>query len=235
MASGKNLKATWTQALLTFFLPIFLISFLRWAVVEPFVIPSGSMLPGLQLLDHVLVKKFSYGLKFPFSNQWVINWAWPRSGEIAVFKYPHQPSVYYIKRVIGTPGDEVLFKDGQLTVNGKIWSLTPVAPPTGSDENFDYFQETSPSGTYIVRYRKGSLRSSEELKATLADGEYFMMGDNRDESMDSRYWGHLPAGLLVGRAWVIMFGCRETLPSNAMLCNPSTLRGDRFWVKVSKD
>lgn len=234
MEKKKNLKATWPQALFSFFLPILLIAFLRWAIVEPFVIPSGSMYPNLQLLDHVLVKKFSYGLKFPFSDRWIVTWSPPQAGEIAVFKYPRQPSVYYIKRVIGVPGDEIVFKNGELTINGQRWTLNPISVPAGEDENFDYFEEQSVHEKHLVRYRRGSLRSTEELNVKLPEGEYFMMGDNRDESMDSRYWGNLPAGLFVGRAWRIVFGCGQTLPSNAMLCDPTTLRFDRFFLKVSK-
>jgi signal peptidase I len=233
-SNGSKLKATWSQALVTFFIPIFLVGFLRWAIVEPFVIPSGSMLPTLHIHDHVLVKKFSYGLKLPFSDVWMIRWGMPQRGEIAVFKYPKQPSVYFIKRVIGLPGDEILFKNGNLTVNGQAWKLESTQPPGDSDTFFDYSFESSGPEKHIVRYRQGTLKSDEEFKIKLAYNEYFMMGDNRDESMDSRYWGALPEGLLVGRAWKIIIGCDETLPSNSMLCNPATLRKDRFWLKVSE-
>lgn len=231
---ATGLKATWSQAILTFLIPIFLIGFVRWAVVEPFVIPSGSMLPNLHIHDHVLVKKFSYGLKVPFSDVWIVRWGMPQRGEIAVFKYPKQPSVYFIKRVIGVPGDEILFKNGLLTIDGKEWKVTPTETPADADTNFDYSIESSGDEQHIVRYRQGMLKSDEEFKIKLADNEYFMMGDNRDESMDSRYWGPLPAGLLVGRAWKIVIGCDETLPSNSMLCNPATIRPDRFWLKVSQ-
>jgi signal peptidase I len=210
------------------------VGFLRWAFIEPFIIPSGSMLPNLHIHDHVLVKKFSYGLKFPFSDTWIMRWGMPKRGHIAVFKYPKQPSVYFIKRVIGVPGDEISFKNGTLTINGQIWPLHLVEKPIDADENFDYFEETSGNETHIVRYRQGDLKSQEDYHIKLNDHEYFMMGDNRDESMDSRYWGTLPEGLLVGRAWRIILGCDETLPSNSMICNPSTLRRDRIWLKVTE-
>jgi signal peptidase I len=231
---AKSLKATWSQALLTFLIPILIVGLIRWILIEPFIIPSGSMLPNLHIHDHVLVKKFSYGLKLPFSDVWVLRWGMPQRGEIAVFKYPKQPSVYFIKRVIGLPGDELLFKGGILTINDQEWKQVPIATPTDADTNFDYFEESSGSEKHIVRYRHGELKSDEEFKTKLLNGEYFMMGDNRDESMDSRYWGALPEGLLVGRAWRIVIGCEETLPSNSMLCNPATLRKDRFWLKVSQ-
>ena len=230
----RNYKATWSQAILTFLFPIFLVGFIRWALVEPFVIPSGSMQPNLHIHDHILVKKFSYGIKIPFSNIWLIRWGQPLRGEISVFKYPMQPGVFYIKRVIGVPGDQLKFKSGILTVNGVEWKQTSVPAPIDADPNFDYFEESSGLEKHTIRYRTGNLKSDEEFNIKLLDGEYFMMGDNRDESMDSRYWGVLPEALLVGRAWKIVIGCEETLPSNSMLCNPSTLRKDRFWIEVSQ-
>lgn len=231
---NKNFKATWPQALIAFLIPIVLVGFVRWALIEPFVIPSGSMLPNLHIHDHIFVKKFSYGLKFPFSDVWMFRWGMPQRGEIAVFKFPKQPSVYFIKRVIGLPGDEIVFKSGILTINGQEWNQVLTETPADADTNFDYFKESSGREVHIVRYRQGVLKSDEEFKTKLSEGEYFMMGDNRDESLDSRYWGALPEGLLVGRAWRILIGCEETLPSNSMLCNPATLRTDRFWLKVSE-
>ncbi len=231
---GQGLKATWPQAIFSFLLPLMLVGLIRWAVVEPFVIPSGSMLPNLHIHDHVLVKKFSYGLKIPFSNVWLIQWGKPQRGEIAVFKFPKQPTVFYIKRVIGIPGDDLTFKSGILTINGEEWKQSTIEAPADADSHFDYFEESSGPEKHTIRYRIGNLKSDEEFSIKLQDGEYFMMGDNRDESMDSRYWGILPEKLLVGRAWKIVIGCEETLPSNSMLCNPATLRWDRFWIKVTQ-
>lgn len=231
---GKSLKTTWSQALLTIIIPIIIVGFIRWVLVEPFIIPSGSMLPNLHIHDHVLVKKFSYGLKIPFSDVWIFRWGMPQRGEIAVFKFPKQPSVYFIKRVIGLPGDEISFKSGVLTINGEEWKQEPAETPPDANRDFDYFNESSGQERHIVRYRQGVLKSDEEFRTKLGNDEYFMMGDNRDESMDSRYWGALPEGLLVGRAWKIIIGCDETLPSNSMLCNPTTLRRDRFWLEVSQ-
>ena len=231
--SPHGLQATWFQALWTFFLPIMIVILVRWAVVEPFIIPSGSMIPNLHIHDHVLVKKFSYGLKIPFSDTWMVRWGEPKRGEIAVFKYPKQPSVYFIKRVIGMPGDEIRFKSHQLTVNGVTWSLKPTKSPSElDDEGFSYFLESSGQESHLVRYRKSELKSDDEYRIKLGPHEYFMMGDNRDDSLDSRYWGPLPEGLLVGRAWRIIMGCDETLASNSMICNPMTIRKDRIWLKI---
>lgn len=228
-----SLKGTWFQAVTSFLFPILFIGFFRWALFEPFVIPSGSMIPNLVIHDHVLVKKFSYGLKVPFTDHWIVQWAYPTPGDVVVFKYPKNTSVYYIKRLIGKPGDTIEFKDGQLTVNGQTWTLTPTSPPVGADEEFDYFIEDTGRDTHVIRYRKGDLRSKEEFKITLQDDEYYMMGDNRDESLDSRYWGIVNRKLLVAPAWKVLIGCEETLASNSMLCNPATFKKDRFWKEVS--
>lgn len=234
MEKVKSLKATWSQAVITFLIPIFLIGFIRWALIEPFVIPSGSMLPNLYIHDHILVKKFSYGLKVPFTDSWILNWGMPQRGEIAVFKYPKQPSVYYIKRIIGLPGDDIVIKEGEIIINGQKWTRTPIQAPQDSDTIFNYYEESSGDEKHTVRYRSEDLKSQFDYSIKLGENEYFVMGDNRDDSMDSRYWGPLPQGLLVGRAWKIVIGCDETLPSNTMVCNPATIRKDRFWLKVSQ-
>jgi signal peptidase I len=229
----KDLRANWAQAVKALFLPIFIFALVRWAIFEPFVIPSGSMIPNLLIHDHILVKKFSYGLKIPFSDKWIIKWGMPKRGEIAVFKYPQKPGVYFIKRTIGLPGDELIFKSGQITVNGDPWKLEPIPTPENSEEGYDYYKESSESGTHTVRYRTSESKSNDEFKIKLKTGEYFMMGDNRDDSLDSRFWGTLNEGLLVGRAWKIIIGCGETLPTNSMICDPITLKKDRFWKEVS--
>ena len=233
MRKGK--QGTWSQALWGFFLPLLVVGFFRWALFEPFVIPSGSMLPGLQIHDHVLVKKFSLGLKIPFTDTWLVKWGEPESGQVIVFKYPLNQSVYYIKRLIGKPGDEIVFANGRIKINGIEWAQVPIEPPAQSDPRFEYFRETSPEGlSYVVRYRAGELRSQEAYAVKLSSDEYYALGDNRDESMDSRYWGVIKSNLLVSPAWRVIIGCGATLQSNAMLCNPMTIRWDRFWLDISK-
>lgn len=231
----KSLKGTWSQALVGFALPLLIIGFIRWALVEPFVIPSGSMLPGLQIHDHILVQKFSLGLKVPFTDTWLVKWADPVPGDVIVFKYPMNPSVYYVKRLVGVPGDEIEFVNGELTVNGQKWEQSPIPPPADADPRFDYFRETASNGqSQTVRYRAGDLRSQEKITVKLGSGEYYALGDNRDESMDSRYWGVIKTHQLVAPAWKVLIGCDATLESNAMLCDPTTLRMSRFWLDISK-
>lgn len=230
----KSLKGTWPQALWSFLIPLLVIGFIRWAVFEPFVIPSGSMLPGLQIHDHLLVKKWIYGLKIPFMDTWLIRWSQPKRGEVLVFKYPQNPSVFYIKRVVGVPGDLVEFENGELTVNGVKWQQSIIETPKDTDPRYNYFQETTDLGTHhVVRYRGGDSRTQEKMSVKLEDGEFYALGDNRDESMDSRYWGVIEAHELVAPAWKVLLGCEATLKSNAMLCDPSTIRKDRFWISIS--
>jgi len=230
----KNLKGTWPQALLSFLIPLLVIGIIRWALFEPFVIPSGSMLPGLQIHDHLLVKKWTYGLKIPFMDTWLIRWSEPNRGEVLVFKYPQNPSVFYIKRVVGVPGDLVELENREITLNGVKWQQEPVDVPDGADPGYDYFRETTDLGSsHVVRYRSGYLRTQEKISVKLEDGEYYALGDNRDESMDSRYWGVIETHELVAPAWRVLLGCESTLKSNAMLCDPSTIRKDRFWIPIS--
>ncbi len=230
----KSKKGTWSQALISFFIPLLIIGFIRWAVFEPFVIPSGSMLPGLQIHDHILVQKWHLGLKLPFTDIWLIQWAKPQRGEVLVFKYPQNPSVFYIKRVVGTPGDLVEFENGEITVNSKKWQQVAIDPPADADPGFDYFRETTSEGrAHTIRYRGYGLKSAEKVSIQLGDDEYYVFGDNRDESMDSRYWGVVKNHQLVAVAWRVLIGCFETLESNAMLCDPSTLRRERFWLDIS--
>lgn len=230
----KSLKGTWPQAIWSFLVPLLIIGLIRWAIFEPFVIPSGSMLPGLQIHDHILVKKWTYGLKIPFLDTWLIRWSQPKRGEVLVFKYPQNPSVYYIKRVVGTPGDLVEFENGELTVNGIKWQQDKIDTPEGADINYDYFQETTDLGSrHVVRYRSSNARTQEKISVKLEDDEYYALGDNRDESMDGRFWGVIETHELVAPAWRVLLGCEATLKSNAMLCDPSTIRKDRFWIPIS--
>ncbi len=229
---GKSRKGTWWQALSAFLLPLVILGFIRWAVIEPFVIPSGSMIPNLLIHDHVLVKKYSYGLKVPFTDIWILQWAMPNHGDVVVFKYPENTSVYYIKRLIGLPGDSIRLNGRHLEVNGKSWTLESIEDFPNGDPEFDYYYESSGAEKHIVRFRKGTDSSIDELKLTLKDDEYFFMGDNRDESHDSRFWGQVQKKWLVAPAWKVLLGCEETLTSNSMLCDPSTIRWNRIWKDI---
>lgn len=229
-AETRNLKGTWNQAILTFLFPIILVMTLRWALVEPFVIPSGSMIPNLLIHDHILVQKFAYGLHVPFTNKWLMRWSEPQRGDIVVFKYPQNPEIYYIKRLIGVPGDTVEVKNGRITVNGEKLNLTPFESPK-NEKGFFYFQEINGSKTYPVRFLFEDNQGEFQVYK-IPEGQFFFMGDNRDQSSDSRVWGNVNEELIVGKAWVIWLSCENTLPTMTFVCDPSQIRFERLFKKL---
>lgn len=186
------------------FFPVLLIVFLlRGFIVEPFRIPSGSMIPSLYIGDFILVNKFAYGLKMPVFNKVLFEVDKPKRGDVAVFKYPRDPSVDYIKRVIGVPGDHIAYYKKALYVNGKEIKRKRIGEYSGPGEQ-------NKAGEYVedllgVEHNVLIIASRPGLDAEyiVPPGHYFMMGDNRDNSNDSRYWGVVPEKYLVGKAFMI--------------------------------
>lgn len=230
--SGKSLKATWSQALWSFLWPVLAVLTVRWAIAEPFVIPSGSMIPNLLVHDHIFVSKFSYGLSIPFTKKSLVTWSQPRRGDIVVFRFPDNPDVYYIKRLIGLPKDKIKVVDGVIQVNSQDFNLKPFdfVPP---DSEFKYFEESNGQKNYVVRFLDYDNRVKETQEITVREGHYFFMGDNRDQSNDSRYWGQVPEANVVGKAQFIWLSCDSTLESAPYLCDPSQIRWKRLftWLK----
>lgn len=186
----------------SFFPLILVVLVLRSFIGEPFRIPSGSMLPTLLVGDFILVNKFAYGLRLPVVDTKIMDVGAPARGDVIVFRYPEEPRVDFIKRVVGLPGDHVVYRDKQLFINGE-------AVPQ---------EDAGPYGSYPVealqrrRERLGGVehellvmpgRQAGELEFSVPEGEYFVMGDNRDNSNDSREWGTVPEGNLVGRAFLV--------------------------------
>jgi len=208
----------WTAGLFPVILAVFV---LRSFLYEPFKIPSGSMIPTLRVGDLILVNKFHYGVRLPVFNTKLWDNHDPQRGDVMVFRYPPQPSLDYIKRVIGVPGDEVAYLNKQLTVNGE-----PV-PRAAQPEFFDnetmryarQFRETLGTRSYntlndddraafINRtsdfpFLDQCRYSVEGVTCKVPAGHYFMMGDNRDNSLDSRYWGFVPEANIVGKAFFV--------------------------------
>lgn len=229
MAASPSKKGTWNQAIQAFLVPIFLVLGIRWAVIEPFVIPSGSMIPNLLIHDNILVQKLSFGLKVPFSEKWIFQWARPQRGDVVVFRYPENKDVFYIKRLVGLPGDKLEITSGRVSVNGEELKLSPFSE--APDDEFYYFLESNGAKEYPVRF----LTEASHGRATsieIPQGQYFFMGDNRDQSSDSRAWGFVANDLLVGRAWVVWLSCDNTLPNMTFVCDPSQLRWERIFKKV---
>jgi len=180
---------------------ILVVLVLRSFVVEPFRIPSGSMEPTLLPGDFILVNKFAYGLRLPVLNSKIFNSGEPRRGDVVVFRYPEDPSIAYIKRVVGLPGDTLEYRNKQLTINGEPMPQTKLPAANGIAINgFEQRQETLGNVTHTIQVRRGNdLPWSYQVP----EGHYFVMGDNRDNSKDSRFWGPLPEGNLIGKAFLI--------------------------------
>ena len=210
----------WTAGLFPVILAVFL---LRSFLFEPFKIPSASMLPTLQIGDLILVNKFTYGLRLPVINTKITAGTPPARGDVMVFRYPPKPSLDYIKRVVGVPGDEVAYLNKKLTINGQ--AISKDALPEYFDQNkMQYYKEFSEklgdkphqllnddnrragvSEVEVIPFpnQKNCRYSVEGVVCTVPEGHYFMMGDNRDDSLDSRYWGFVPDKNIVGRAFFV--------------------------------
>jgi signal peptidase I len=208
------------------FFPVILVVFLlRSFLYEPFKIPSGSMVPTLLVGDFILVNKYTFGIRLPVINKKIIEVNSPKRGDVMVFRYPENPSKDFIKRVVGTPGDAVEYKNKRLTINGQVIATEKAGIFTEVDERmnmtqFDQFTEklgdkphsmmVNPLSRVIslsqVRqfpYNKNCVYNEEGVSCKVPEGHYFMMGDSRDNSDDSRYWGFVPEENIVGKAVLI--------------------------------
>lgn len=194
------------------FFPILLIVILlRSFVAEPFRIPSGSMIPTLEIGDFILVKKYAYGIKLPIIHKKVLEIAEPKRGDVVVFRFPPNPKINYIKRLIGLPGDVIeRTNDKQLIINGKVVNLESTEElvinsgnTMGQHNSGLKLKETLPNGlTHNLLHFPEKLEQGAG-KWIVPDGHYFMMGDNRDNSSDSRFWGFVPEENLVGQASLV--------------------------------
>lgn len=189
------------------FFPVILVVFLiRSFVVEPFKIPSGSMMPTLLAGDFILVNKFTYGLRVPILNNTFLEIGKPERGDVIVFHYPPDPSIDYIKRVIGVPGDKIAYRDKRLYVNGKKLDVEFVDDYqyVGAGLNMVYakrYEEELDGKTHEILIEEDTIVVDAEVE--VPPGHYFAMGDNRDNSRDSRVWGFVPENNLVGKAFFI--------------------------------
>ena len=190
----------------SFFPVVLIVLLLRSFIAEPFRIPSASMMPTLLIGDFILVNKFTYGIRFPVLNKKIIELNEPKRGDIVVFRYPKDPTVDYIKRVIGLPGDRVTYYNKKLRINGVPATQVSLGRYQGVGQGEDmtgneHLLEDLTGVEHSILIRNGSL--SAEGVYVVPNGSYFMMGDNRDNSNDSRYWGAVPEENIVGRAFFI--------------------------------
>ena len=191
----------------SFFPVLLFVLLIRSFVFEPFRIPSGSMMPTLLQGDYIFVKKYSYGLRWPVIEQKFIELGEPQRGDVVVFRLPSNPSINYIKCVVGLPGDQIVYANHQVTVNGQQMELTK-HPQTRLQESGLVFIEQLDEREHEIRVSRPNDTSTERVYQ-VPDGHYFMMGDNRDNSQDSRYIGAIRETHLVGeavRVWMHMDG-----------------------------
>ena len=194
----------WSRAM---FPVLLLVLALRTFVAEPFRIPSGSMMPTLRVGDLVLVSKYSYGLRLPVSHARVLETGAPARGDVAVFRYPKDPDIDYIKRVVGLPGDRVTYQGKRLTVNGRGYpqrAARPWRPERPRRPARDYVRAVE----YVADARAHAILLDRRAppfahRFAVPPGHYLVLGDNRDHSSDSRMWGFVPESHLVGRAWLV--------------------------------
>ncbi len=226
----KKKKSTIREYAEAFFTALLIAFFLRTFVVEAFKIPSKSMVPTLLVGDHIFVNKFIYGLRIPFTKKWITHFQEPKRGEVVVFIYPRNESLDFIKRVVGLPGDKIQVEDQNLLINGEKINTYPViisgvdtqdnrrlniekieGPDFGNRfASLPYFTEwkeyrffvedLKETPHFIQRYHFGR---HEQFSLTVPPGHFFVMGDNRDNSSDSREWGFVPMENLKGRAMFV--------------------------------
>ena len=221
LAARLERQPTWVAYTGSFFPVIAAVFLFRSFLFEPFKIPSSSMVPTLQIGDLILVNKYTYGLRLPIVNKKIVDINNPKRGDVMVFKFPKDPSLDYIKRVVGIPGDKIVYRNKRLSVNGQELSYEKLP---------DYLDEERL--TYFSHYREGLSGVSHEIlnddrvpgyvpspdafpqhelchynlegfECTVPAGHYLMMGDNRDNSLDSRYWGFVPDQNIVGKAFFV--------------------------------
>lgn len=214
-------QPTWIEYSGSFFPVLALVFFLRSFLYEPFKIPSSSMVPTLIVGDLILVNKFTYGIRLPIINKKIIDINNPKRGDVMVFKYPKDMSLDYIKRVVGVPGDKIVYKNKRLSVNGHPLSYAQ-GPDYLDEERLTYSKQYKENLTGVEHnilndeaapayvqnpdafpQHELCTYNTEGFACTVPPGQYFMMGDNRDNSLDSRYWGFVPDKNIVGKAFFV--------------------------------
>lgn len=187
----------------SFFPVLLLVLLIRSFVVQPYRVPTGSLEPTVLPGDFIVVNQFAYGLRLPVLNTKILSVGEPKIGDIALFRWPKNPSIVYVKRVIGTPGDRVIYRNKQLLVNGEKMAQEDLGMDLDQEYNIAYpvkvMQEKLPTVTHKIFIRPNT-NAYEDFDIVVPQHHYFMLGDNRDNSGDSRVWGFVPEENLVGKA-----------------------------------
>lgn len=203
------------------FFPVLLVVFLlRSFLFEPFRIPSGSLEPTLMTGDFILVNKYDYGIRLPVVHKKIYGQGAPKRGDIVIFRWPPNPSIDFIKRVVGIPGDHISYVDKKLTINGQpasqvLIKTTPAFDESGTEWDANQISEDLLGVKHDI-YVDPKKESHDYLDIVVPEGMYFMMGDNRDDSADSRYWGFVPDKNIIGKA-VLVWMSWDTNHTNVRL------------------
>ena len=237
-------KGFWTHGPGSFLIAIGCALMIRWLFLESYVIPTSSMIPTLLVNDHIFVNKISFGLRIPFTEKWLVNWGEPQRGDVVIFKFPESRSKYFIKRVIGVPGDRIYYENGQLYVNEavvekSIPKLRKADEQWLTDEQKEHFvqwEESLNDHNYSILLKKGERDGESFGPITVPAEHYFVMGDSRDNSEDSRMWEperrFVPQHYIVGRAAFVWLSCEKTFSFLPILCNPLSVRFSRIFQNI---
>jgi len=240
----KNQKWEWrwiVENVTSLALALLIVFMIRSSVVEAFKIPSGSMIPTLLIGDHIFVNKFAYGLKIPFSDLvtdhpvYLVKRSPPKRGDIIVFMYPKDESFYYIKRVVGVPGDSVEIRNKVLYINNKVVQRDLIVgeaadkifkkldDPKYSASNLDLYMEQMEQDSHVVMLDKNNFMGESHGPITVPPDSLFVMGDNRDFSNDSRFWGFVPMRNVKGKAVVIWLSLWVSFTDSQFIFRPDRI------------
>jgi len=231
---------SWYNSKPFFWGAVLFILFFRWIILDHYVIPSGSMIPTFLVYDHIVVKKYPYGVRIPFTKKWLWRRDLPERGDIVIFRST-KGSYFMVKRVIALPGDSLKMQGHEIWINGEQVHSQTLKVDVDSNENLSYAlgasisdyemnKESLDSRQYRILWKKAGSFQNYEL--TVPEDSLFVLGDNRDNSQDSRYWGFLPVENLMGQAIGIWLSCDKTLFNLPLLCYPWTFRWSRMFSSV---
>ena len=241
----KNLISTLFQNIFSFWGIALLILSFRCFFIDLFVIPSGSMIPSLLIRDHIAVNKFAYGVRYPFTKKYLWRKGIPKRGDVVVFRSTEDLK-FMVKRVLGLPGDTIFIDEkGQVWINNKNLPREFIEEPKNSTEfysvserslgasydDYEFFIEETKKHRYRVIQRLSVYSRWATEVFTVPKDSVFVLGDNRDDSKDSRYWGALPLDNIMGRAFGIWLSCEESF-FFIRLCDPRTIRGKKIFRKI---
>jgi len=241
-ASDSVSRKKWIiENVLSLGLALLIVFMIRSSIIEAFKIPSGSMIPTLLIGDHIFVNKFAYGFKIPFSDLvtdhpvYVVKRDPPKRGDVIVFMYPKDESFYYIKRVIGTPGDTVEVRNKVIYINNKMIARDPITDgpadalfkkmddPKYTAANLDLYKEHLDSADHVIMTDKSNYMGENFGPVTVPAESLFVMGDNRDFSNDSRFWGFVPMKNVKGKAVVIWLSLWVSLSDSQFIFRPDRI------------